>query len=187
MAVPRETGIEGCAAVPVAANRDDRGCLFEIYRQSWPGGFATVQWNVCSSRAGVVRGVHVHVDYDEFYTLPQGRVRIGLVDIRPHSPSFGQSIAFVWSDRDNAAITVPKGVGHVVHFIDDAILAFGLSGYWSRETDVIGCRWNDPELGFDWAIDAPVQSDRDRNSGSFRQMLADYQAMARSLAEAADA
>ena len=64
--------IEGCAPVPVKANADDRGCLFEIFREEWAGAFKTVQWNACSSRAGVMRGVHVHVDYDEFYTLPLG-------------------------------------------------------------------------------------------------------------------
>ncbi len=58
--------IEGCAAVPVRANADARGCLFEIFREEWPGAFKTVQWNACASRSGVMRGVHCHVDYDEF-------------------------------------------------------------------------------------------------------------------------
>ena len=60
--------IDGCAPVPVVANSDDRGCLFEIFREEGAGAFKTVQWNACSSIAGVMRGVHVHVDYDEFYT-----------------------------------------------------------------------------------------------------------------------
>jgi dTDP-4-dehydrorhamnose 3,5-epimerase len=46
--------IEGCAPVPVKANADERGCLFEIFREEWVGAFETVQWNACSSRAGVM-------------------------------------------------------------------------------------------------------------------------------------
>src|ERR1700730_17457990 len=73
--------IQDCAPVSVKANADERGCLFEIFREEWAGAFKTVQWNACSSRAGVMRGVHVHIDYDEFYTLPMGRIFIALRDI----------------------------------------------------------------------------------------------------------
>ena len=43
--------IEGCVAVRVRANADARGCLFEIFREEWPGAFKTVQWNACASRS----------------------------------------------------------------------------------------------------------------------------------------
>ena len=103
----------GCDIVPVSANRDPRGCLYEIYRDAWPSSFPTVQWNACASNAGALRGVHVHVDYDEFYTLPRGRVTIGLADIRRSSPTFQQSIQFAWADRDSFAVVIPRGVAHV--------------------------------------------------------------------------
>src|SRR3954466_11323278 len=96
--VPQQIGIAGCEIVPIAANRDSRGCLYEVYRRSWTNAFPTVQWNVCASRPGVVRGVHVHVDYHEFYTLPLGRVTLGLSDIRRASPTFGKSTQFAWTD-----------------------------------------------------------------------------------------
>ena len=59
------------------------------------------------SRAGVMRGVHVHLDYYEFYTLPMGRVFIALRDIRRKSPTFGNSIGLEWSAADGFAIPVP--------------------------------------------------------------------------------
>lgn len=34
--------IQGCGPVPVHPNRDDRGCLFEIFREEWAGAFRTV-------------------------------------------------------------------------------------------------------------------------------------------------
>src|SRR3954471_24334736 len=124
------TGIMGCDIVPIAANRDERGCLFEIYRDSWPGAFATVQWNACASDAGVLRGVHVHVDYHEFYTLPQGRVVLALSDIRRESPTFKQSVQLPSADRDGIALVILPGVAHAVLFEEDSVLAFGLSKYW---------------------------------------------------------
>src|SRR5205085_576182 len=88
--------VAGCAVVPAKPNPDARGCLYEIYRAEWPGAFPTVQWNACVSKAGVVRGVHVHVDYEEYYTLLAGRGVLGLHDIRRESPTFGGSITIDW-------------------------------------------------------------------------------------------
>jgi len=179
--VPQSTGIVGCELVPVAANRDPRGCLLEVYRQSWINAFATVQWNVCISNAGVVRGAHVHVDYDEYYTIPKGRVVIGLTDIRRESRSFRESIQFEWGATDDVAIVVPRGVAHVVAFEDDSVLAFGLSGYWTPELDVLGCQWNDPELGLRWPDQNRRRSERDTHSGDFRQMLRLYEDLSAQL------
>jgi len=175
--------IAGCELVPVSANRDGRGCLFEIFRQSWPGAFPTVQWNACASAAGVVRGVHVHVDYHEFYTLPQGRVEIGLVDIRADSPTFRHAAQFDWSDEDSMAVVVPRGVAHVVLFKESSVLGFGLSDYWRPEFDVVGCQWNDPELGLQWRDEQVLRSNRDATSGSFREMLSAYEERSRAWRE----
>ncbi len=169
--------IKDCAPVPVKANADERGCLFEIFREEWAGAFKTVQWNACSSRAGVMRGVHVHFDYDEFYTLPQGRVFIALRDIRRTSPTFGNSIGFEWSAADGFAVPVPSGVAHAVLFLDDSVLVFGLSRYWKAELDVLGCRWDDLDASLKWPAESATLSARDTTSGSFADMLARYEAM----------
>ena len=174
MTLPK-TGIEGCATVPVSANRDARGCLFELYRQSWPGAFPTMQWNACASKAGVVRGAHVHVDYHEFYTLPVGRVTLGLADVRRGSPTFQKSAQFEWTAEAGFAVVVPLGVAHVVLFEEDSVLAFGLSGYWSAEYDVVGCQWDDPGLGLKWPARTVTRSGRDANAGNYTEMLEHYQ------------
>jgi dTDP-4-dehydrorhamnose 3,5-epimerase len=134
--------IDGCHAVPIIVNADERGCLSEIVRTSWSGAFPAVQWNARASSAGVVRGAHVHADYDEYYTLLQGRVVVGLADIRRDSATFGRSVQFNWSDRDCVAIVVPVGIAHVVYFQTDAMLVFGLCAFWTEQSDNIGCQWN---------------------------------------------
>lgn len=172
--------IEGCAAVPVKVNPDDRGCLFEIFREEWKGAFKTVQWNACNSRAGVMRGVHVHVDYDEFYTLPVGRVFLALRDIRRMSPTFGNSIGFEWSASDGFAVPVPSGVAHAVLFLDDSVLAFGLSRYWKAELDSVGCRWDQLDPSLRWPAESAMLSNRDTEAGSFADMLTKYEDMSAS-------
>jgi len=183
----KKIGIIGCDIVPVSANRDARGCLYEIYRQSWPNAFPTVQWNACASSAGVVRGAHVHVDYHEFYTLPRGRVRLGLADIRRASPTYGHSVQFEWADHEGFAVVVPLGVAHVVLFEEDSVLAFGLSDYWKPEYDIVGCQWDDPELGFVWPVKSTVRSERDTHAGDYRTMLKLYEELSRARSAAAGA
>lgn len=37
--------------------------------------------------------------------------------------------------------------------------------------DVLGCRWNDPELGFEWSVTGePMLSERDRTAGTLAQL-----------------
>jgi dTDP-4-dehydrorhamnose 3,5-epimerase len=174
-----------CAVVPAKPNPDARGCLYEIYRAEWPGGFPTVQWNACISKAGVVRGVHVHVDYDEYYTLLVGRGVLGLHDIRRESPTFGCSVTIDWRAEDRCAVSIPRGVAHVLWFIEDAVLAFGLSSYWSAELDVVGCRWDDPALALEIPDGAKLLSERDSDSGSYAEMVQSYESLrARHTADA---
>jgi dTDP-4-dehydrorhamnose 3,5-epimerase len=177
--------IDGCAVVPAKPNPDARGCLYEIYRAEWPGAFPAVQWNACISKAGVVRGVHVHIDYEEYYTLLAGRGFLGLHDIRRESPTYGRSLTIDWHAEDRCAVVIPRGVAHVLWFVEDAVLAFGLSNYWSATLDVVGCRWDDPMLGFELPDGTKSLSERDSESGSYDQMIQSYESLlARHTAQA---
>ena len=172
------TSIKDCEIVPVSANRDERGCLYEIYRETWPGALRAVEFYGGAGKPGVVGGGHGHRDNSAMNKLPRGEVIIGLSDIRDDSPTFGRSAQFHWADRDAVAFVVPPGVAHVVLFKADSVLAFGLSGYWERQRDVVGCQWDAPEFGFGWP-DGPVRrSARDLASGTYSQMLDDYRSLA---------
>lgn len=129
-----------------------------------------------------MRGVHVHVDYDEFYTLPSGRVFIALRDIRRSSATFGASTAFEWTADDGFAIPVPAGVAHAVYFLEDSVLAFGLSGYWRADLDVVGCRWDHLDPAIQWPVETASLSARDTDSGEFDAMVAKFEALSASLA-----
>jgi dTDP-4-dehydrorhamnose 3,5-epimerase len=179
MSAPLAISIKDCAVLPVTVNSDARGCLYEIFRESWPHSFRAVQWNSCVSNSGALRGVHVHIDYDEFYTLPLGRVLVGLHDIRRSSPTFGQSVQFEWFHQDACAIVIPKGVAHVLYFFEDSVLAFGLSSPWRSEYAMVGCEWDDPELGFDLPIESPIRSARDSTSGSYHGMILGFEELTR--------
>jgi len=135
----------------------------------------------------VVRGAHVHVDYDEYYALARGRVLLGLADIRRSSPTYRKSIQVPWSAEDAFAVVIPRGVAHVVLFEEDSVLVFGLSGYWQAKFDVVGCQWDDPELGFKWPVTSVALSQRDAGSGNYAAMLPLYEKLSRDFMSAAAA
>ena len=67
-------------------------------------------------------------------------------------------------------------------FLDNSVLAFGLSGYWKAELDVIGCRWNDLDPSLRWPVESALLSDRDTESGAYDDMVLKYEALSGSLA-----
>jgi dTDP-4-dehydrorhamnose 3,5-epimerase-like enzyme len=59
-------------------NRDSRGSFTEVFREEWDTGLASVHWNVVSSEAGTLRGVHLHIRHDDHLTTLKGRACVGL-------------------------------------------------------------------------------------------------------------
>jgi len=148
------------------ANRDERD-VFMRFPAVLARCVRHVQWNGMRVRGRCCQGAHVHVDYHEFYTLPRGRVIIGLSDIRRTSTTFGKSSQFEWSDQDGFAVVVPRGVAHVVLFEEDSVLAFGLSGIGSQNTmssAANGCT----RLGLAWPNKSVRRSPPRRSSEDIR-------------------
>lgn len=69
---------DGVVVTPLVAHGDDRGRFIEIFRASWPTGIEPLQWNIVSSVAGVLRGVHVHRRHGDYLTVASGRLTLGL-------------------------------------------------------------------------------------------------------------
>lgn len=155
---------------PLQTHSDDRGLFTELFREDWGIEPRPVQWNMVRSAANVMRGVHVHLHHADFLTMASGELILGLSDLRPRSPTFGLAQLMKLNAEDLHAVLIPVGVAHGFYFERPACHLYGVSTTFDG-TDELGCRWNDPELGFDWPGAAPLLSERDRVSGS----LADLQ------------
>ncbi|MBW8881009.1 MAG: dTDP-4-dehydrorhamnose 3,5-epimerase family protein [Asticcacaulis sp.] len=134
-------------------------------------GRNAVQWNLVRSPAGVLRGMHAHSRYDEFYIPIAGRFRFALIDSRVNTPTFGTRVEFEVSPDEVVGFRIPIGVTHGALFLDDGVLGYGLSAIWDGSGEYV-CRWNDPALGFDWPVREPLLSDRDATAPSYEVMVA---------------
>jgi dTDP-4-dehydrorhamnose 3,5-epimerase len=159
--------------IPLSSNGDDRGALTEVFRSEWlpEGGF--VQWNAVQSAGNVVRGVHVHRQHDDYVLCLHGHAEIWLRDLRTNSETFGVVEHFEFAGLESGALFIPHGVAHGVASLRPTWLLVGESRYWAVD-DELRCRWDDPDLGFEWRLDAPCLSTPDREAASFAEALMTY-------------
>jgi dTDP-4-dehydrorhamnose 3,5-epimerase len=151
-------------------HRDDRGALFEAFRQSWKGGRVPVQWNVVTSEPGVMRGVHVHLACDEAYVLLRGRLVVGYRDVRAGSPTEGAVALVEVTGERPALVLVPSGIAHGLAFLEPSMLLIGVPSYWDLANEV-GCHWRDPALEIPWPAADLRASPRDEALPPLREVL----------------
>lgn len=165
-----ETKLPDCMVIEPAVFDDSRGFFFEAWNAArfrelgLPANF--VQSNVSSSSKDVLRGLHYQ------WPRPQGKlvsVLLGevwdvVVDIRRGSPTFGQWEKFLLSARNRRQVWIPEGFAHGFLVISEsALFNYLCTDVFVKEADA-GVRWNDPAIGVDWQIDAPLLSDKDTHA-----------------------
>jgi dTDP-4-dehydrorhamnose 3,5-epimerase len=169
---PVPLALEGVRVRRLTAHPDDRGSFTEAFRREWDTGIDPVQWNMVSSRPGVLRGVHVHVHHTDILIVAAGTATIGLSDLREGSPTNGLGTAVRLEGHQPGAITIPPGVAHGFLFHEPTITIYGVSRYWDVD-DELGCHWSDPGLGIEWPFHPTLLSQRDRDAGSLSDLLAE--------------
>lgn len=175
MAVASEASdLDGVQIVPLGAHPDERGQFVEVFRDEWPLDLRPVQWNAVRSRAGVMRGVHVHPTHHDYLTVLAGTLVLGLHDLRPESPTAGRSAMLTIDAAAPVAAVIPPGVCHGFWFPEPSVHLYGVDRYWNL-ADELGCRYDDPALGLAWPVDtAPLLSERDLVAPDYATMRADY-------------
>jgi len=151
----------GVALHPITVHADDRGTFAEIYRAEWATGVDPLQWNFVRSAAGVLRGVHVHLRHADYLIVVEGAATIGLVDLRPGSPTERLAATLEVVGHTPRALVIPPGVAHGFYFDVPSLHVYAVSHYWDPE-DELGCRFDDPGLGLRWPAAPKLVSERDQ-------------------------
>lgn len=127
-----------------------------------------VQDNHSRSSKGVLRGLHFQTrnPQGKLVRVVRGEVFDVAVDIRPGSPTFGQWEGVILSEENKNQFWVPPGLAHgFVVLSDIADFEYKCTDYYDPSSE--GCLlWNDPTVGIEWPIEAPLLSDKDK-AGKF--------------------
>lgn len=150
--------MEGVVHVRLDDHADGRGSFREIFRAGgWPVPF--VQANHSHSKAGVVRGLHYHRRQSDLWYVVGGDLVAACVDLRRRTDR-PISWMTVMSGERPTALYIPPGVAHGFFARTDVDLVYWVSHEYDA-TDEYGVAWNDPALGLDWGVEAPILSERD--------------------------
>lgn len=168
-----EAGIAGAVLLRLVPHPDPRGSFSEVYRQEWlPENRPMVQSNWSRSRAGVLRGMHFHRAQADYWCFLEGQAQVGLYDLRPDSRTYRTGLSIELSAEAPTGLFIPPGVAHGFCARTDVGLQYLVDAYYTG-ADEFGVAWNDPDLGFHWAVGDPVLSERDRTNPPLAQVLAE--------------
>jgi dTDP-4-dehydrorhamnose 3,5-epimerase len=159
-----DTNVPGVHIITFSPRGDDRGYFMRTYDNAI---FATrglqVQWvqenQSLSSKLGTVRGLHFQrgaAAETKMVRVLRGSVMDVAVDLRLHSPTYGQCVSVVLSEGNHKALYIPKGCAHGFFTLeDDAVVAYKVDAPYAPEAEG-GLLWNDPAVGIPWPKDIGV-------------------------------
>lgn len=164
-----KTTLEGVLILTPQRFGDDRGWFTETWnapRLAAAGvDIAFVQDNhSMSASVGTLRGLHYqrppHAQ-DKLVRCTRGLIFDVAVDFRAGSPAFGQWFGIELSPGNGMQLLVPKGFLHgFVTRAPDTEVQYKCSDVYAPDCDG-GVRWDDPAIGIDWGVAAPVLSAKD--------------------------
>ncbi|MCL4300355.1 MAG: dTDP-4-dehydrorhamnose 3,5-epimerase family protein [Anaerolineae bacterium] len=141
---------------------DARGRFMETFRKEWfpQRSWDIIQTNRSDSQAGVLRGLHYHFQQVDYWYVIAGKIRAGLYDLRPSSPTYGAAQTIEMGEENQLGIFIPVGVAHGFVALTAVTLIYVVDNYYNGN-DEFGVAWNDPALGIAWGVDSPMVSGRD--------------------------
>jgi dTDP-4-dehydrorhamnose 3,5-epimerase len=165
------TPLQGLLVLEPRVFGDDRGFFYESYNArvfTEQTGITAdfVQDNHSRSSKGVLRGLHYQIQQAQgkLVRCTAGSVFDVAVDIRKHSPTFGQWYGIQLSALNHRQMWIPPGFAHgFLVTSDDAEFLYKTTDYWAPEHER-AILWNDPAIGIEWPTlaEAPRLSWKDQ-------------------------
>lgn len=149
---------------------DQRGFFMEVYQAERfrQAGIRAefLQDNHSGSSQGILRGLHYQIRHAQgkLVRVISGEIFDVAVDIRRHSPTFGQWVGHQLSAQNKIQMWIPPGFAHGYYVVSDwAEVLYKATDFYSPEWERT-LLWNDPEIGIDWPLldgNVPILSAKD--------------------------
>lgn len=156
---------------------DQRGFFLENYSKSQYARFGIdctfVQDNYVFSKMGTLRGMHFQnfPGQDKLVTVAVGTIYDVVVDIRPGSPTYGKWLGVYLDGESREQLFIPKGFAHGYCVTsNEAHVLYKVSSAYDPAEER-GFRYDDPEIGIQWPVHAPLISERDRDCPCFAEVV----------------
>ncbi|HHY82422.1 MAG TPA: dTDP-4-dehydrorhamnose reductase [Clostridiales bacterium] len=167
-----KTPLKGLLVIEPDVYEDHRGWFSESYNRNKYSEHGIdcvfVQDNHSySSYKGTLRGIHFQINpkaQSKLVRCTRGAILDTAVDLRKGSDTYKKWYSIELSAENKKQLFIPKGFGHAfLTLTDNAEVQYKVDEYYSKEHDR-SIRYDDPQLGIEWAADNPVLSEKDRNA-----------------------
>jgi dTDP-4-dehydrorhamnose 3,5-epimerase len=144
--------IDGVQCKQLQVYPDDRGVFMELLREDDPFYTRFGQSNYSITYPGVIKAWHYHNEQDDLWFVVSGMGQVGLHDLRPDSPTHGQTNVFFLGEHNRALLYIPHGVAHGYRVLGSQPLGlvYHTTGVYNPK-DELRRPWDDPEIGMDWS------------------------------------
>jgi dTDP-4-dehydrorhamnose 3,5-epimerase len=150
---------------------DDRGEFIKAFSNDFFGStglsFLPRELYYSISKKNVIRGMHFQIppkEHAKLFFVIKGAILDVVLDLRKSSPMFGKCTSFYLAEG-KSSIYIPSGCAHGFKSLhDDTVVFYSQTSCYSKEHDA-GILWNSFE--FDWKIEEPIISERDKSFASF--------------------
>jgi dTDP-4-dehydrorhamnose 3,5-epimerase len=167
--------IEGVFTIDLEKRGDERGFFARVFceKEFADHGLVThfVQVNnSLSAEKGTLRGMHYQLAPHAEVKLVRcirGSLYDVVLDLRPDSPTFGQSFGAELSAENRRMMYVPKGFGHGFITLEEDTEAFYFVDAFYAPQHERGVRYNDPKFAIHWPTEPAVVSEKDQNHRDF--------------------
>lgn len=161
------TKLPGVILVTPRIRGDHRGFFLEVYHveKFAAGGIRAsfTQDNHSMSVGGTLRGLHGQLRHPQgkLVRVIEGAIFDVAVDVRKHSPTFGEWFGIELSAENHRQLYVPPGLVHGFYVTGDRAQVEYKCTTLYDPGDEFGIMWNDPDLAIDWPVREPVLSAKD--------------------------
>lgn len=171
-----DTPLPGVKIVQPVVHRDARGFFLETYHHQRytaagiPDVF--VQDNHSRSVRGTLRGLHLQRTklQAKLVRVILGEILDVAVDVRVGSPTFGQWTSARLSHENAWQMYVPGGFAHGFAVISEvAEVEYKCSAFYDA-ADEMAIRFDDPAIGVEWPVTAPILSKRDQEAKALAEL-----------------
>ncbi|HNQ26333.1 MAG TPA: dTDP-4-dehydrorhamnose 3,5-epimerase [Aquaticitalea sp.] len=158
--IAKETNLQGCFILEPQVFEDARGYFLESFNQKKfceliGDQVNFVQDNESLSSKGVLRGLHFQKGQyaqAKLVRVIKGAVMDVVVDVRPDSTTFGQTLSIELSEHNKKQLFIPRGFAHgFIVLTDQAIFSYKCDNYYNKASEG-GIIYNDKNLNIDWKL-----------------------------------
>ena len=157
---------------------DNRGLFREWFSFDFDNSFGIPKFevrqaNTSVSSKGVIRGIHYSNQFggqSKLVTCTSGSVLDAIVDLRPGSVTFGESVTVELSSNGGNSVFISSGLGHGFQALEENVAVTYLLDKKYEPKMEFGVNPLDKALGVEWRQIPTNISEKDMSSPSFNSL-----------------